>query len=214
MHHPDSFIDEVTEEVRRDKLFATFRKYGWIGLVAVVAIVGGASWIEYQKASDRAAAQDLGDTLVAAMAQDDAAARVAALDGAGAAGDAGAIAALLAAGESDGAEAAARYQAVAENMALPDSYRQLATIRMVVAQGADAPAATRRAALEPLAAPGQPFRPIVLEQLALIATEEGDTDTAIAHLREAIAASDATAGLRQRASQLIVALGGSLDDPS
>ena len=37
----DSFIDEVTEEVRRDKLFAVFRKYAWIGVLAVAAIVGG-----------------------------------------------------------------------------------------------------------------------------------------------------------------------------
>ena len=31
----DSFIDEVTEEVRRDRLFAAFRKYGWIGVLLV-----------------------------------------------------------------------------------------------------------------------------------------------------------------------------------
>ncbi|MFD1808819.1 hypothetical protein ACFSHQ_13850 [Gemmobacter lanyuensis] len=40
MSNPESFIDEVTEEVRRDKLFATFRKYGWIGILAVLGIVG------------------------------------------------------------------------------------------------------------------------------------------------------------------------------
>ena len=34
MSNPDSFIDEVTEEVRRDRLFAVFRKYGWIGVLA------------------------------------------------------------------------------------------------------------------------------------------------------------------------------------
>ena len=43
MSNPDSFIEEVTEEVRRDRLFALFRKYGWIGVVLVLAIVGGAS---------------------------------------------------------------------------------------------------------------------------------------------------------------------------
>ena len=41
MSNPDSFIDEVTEEVRRDRLFAIFRKYGWIGAVLVALIVGG-----------------------------------------------------------------------------------------------------------------------------------------------------------------------------
>ena len=29
MSDTDSFIDEVTEEVRRDALFAQFRRYGW-----------------------------------------------------------------------------------------------------------------------------------------------------------------------------------------
>ncbi len=37
MSNNDSFIDEVNEEVRRDKLYALFRKYGWIGVVAVLA---------------------------------------------------------------------------------------------------------------------------------------------------------------------------------
>ena len=36
MSNPDSFIDEVTEEVRRDRLFAMFRKYGWIGVAIVL----------------------------------------------------------------------------------------------------------------------------------------------------------------------------------
>ena len=37
----DSFIDEVSEEIRREKLFKTFRKYGWIGVALVVIVVGG-----------------------------------------------------------------------------------------------------------------------------------------------------------------------------
>ena len=37
MSNPESFIDEVTEEVRRDKLFGYLRRYGWIGIVAGAA---------------------------------------------------------------------------------------------------------------------------------------------------------------------------------
>ncbi|MBC7675342.1 MAG: hypothetical protein H7173_04675, partial [Rhodoferax sp.] len=48
MSNNESFIDEVTEEVRRDKLFAMFRRYGWIGVLLVVGIVGGAAWTEWQ----------------------------------------------------------------------------------------------------------------------------------------------------------------------
>ena len=52
MSETDSFIDEVTEEVRRDKLFALFRKYGWIGIAAVLLIVGGAAWVDAEDSSD------------------------------------------------------------------------------------------------------------------------------------------------------------------
>ena len=73
MSETDSFIDEVTEEVRRDRLFAIFRKYGWIGILTIVVIVGGASWTEWKKAKAEAAAQSFGDALVAAMTNNDSA---------------------------------------------------------------------------------------------------------------------------------------------
>ena len=53
MSNTDSFIEEVTDEVRRDKLYAALRKYGWIGILAVAAIVGGAAYSEYNKAQAR-----------------------------------------------------------------------------------------------------------------------------------------------------------------
>ena len=34
--NPESFIQEVTEEVRRDRLYSYFRKYGWIPALIVV----------------------------------------------------------------------------------------------------------------------------------------------------------------------------------
>ena len=46
MSNPDSFIDEVTEEVRRDRLFRLFRKYGWIGVVIILGLVGGTAWTD------------------------------------------------------------------------------------------------------------------------------------------------------------------------
>ena len=67
MSETDSFIDEVTEEVRRDKLFALFRKYGWIGIALVLVIVGGAAWTEWRKLTARSAAQSFGDAIVAAL---------------------------------------------------------------------------------------------------------------------------------------------------
>ena len=77
MSETDSFIEEVSEEVRRDRLYGLIRRYGWIAVVGVVAIVGGASWNEYNKAQDRAAAQALGDGIMTALEAEDPAARAA-----------------------------------------------------------------------------------------------------------------------------------------
>ena len=34
----DSFIEEVSEEVRRDRLYKVLRKYAWVGILAVVTL--------------------------------------------------------------------------------------------------------------------------------------------------------------------------------
>ena len=44
MSNPDSFIREVTEEVRRDRLYGYVRRYGWIAALLVLLVVGGAAW--------------------------------------------------------------------------------------------------------------------------------------------------------------------------
>ena len=79
MDETDSFIEEVTEEVRRDKLFALMKKYGWIGIAAILAIVGSSAWIEWQKAQAVARAEAFGDAIVAAQGAADPAAALAAM---------------------------------------------------------------------------------------------------------------------------------------
>ena len=79
MSQSDSFIDEVTEEVRRDKLFATFKKYGWIAILLVLVIVGAAAWNEYRRAKETAAAEAFGDAMLAALEQGEPAERATAL---------------------------------------------------------------------------------------------------------------------------------------
>ena len=79
MSDTDSFIDEVTEEVRRDQLYGYLRKYGWIAVVVIVAIVGGAAWNEYRKSQAQSAAQAMGDALIGALEANDAAGRAEAL---------------------------------------------------------------------------------------------------------------------------------------
>ncbi len=211
MSNPDSFIDEVTEEVRRDRLFGYLRRYGWIGLLLVVLIVGGAAWNEWRKARDAAAAQAFGDALLTALDADDPAARLAALETIPADGPQLAILRLLTAStaleQQDRATALAELQALAEDNALPQSYRQLATLKRVIIGGTDLPLAEREAALAGLSQPGVPFRPLAMEQMAVLRIEAGDRDGAVQILRDIMNEPEATAGLRSRASQLMVVLG-------
>lgn len=211
MSNPESFIEEVTEEVRRDRLFRLMRRYGWIAIVLVFAIVGGAAFNEWRKARDRAAAEAFGDTVLSAMQADDSAARLAALETIEAEGGRGAILALLSAAEAvaveDKAAALALMDRVAADGTLPESYRQLALLKRVLLAGSEMALADRQAALEGLARPGGAFRSLALEQQALLMIEAGDSEAAIAHLRALMEEPEVTPGLLRRVGQLIVSLG-------
>lgn len=210
MSNPDSFIEEVTEEVRRDRLFALFRRYGWIGVLVVLAIVGGAGWSEWQKAQATARAEHFGDAVLDALDLGGTAERSAALQAIPTDGTQTAILKLLLSTDpvEDRAGALAALEALAADTAQPPSYRDLAVLRKVVIAGADMALAERRAALDPIAAPGRPYRTLALEQMAYLLVEEGKTDEAIAALTALLDDQESPSGLRARAEQMIVALGG------
>lgn len=210
MSNPDSFIDEVTEEVRRDKLFALFRKYGWIGILVVALTVGGAAWNEWQKSRVRASAEAFGDAVLTALDAESPEARAAALAAVPAEGKQVALRGLMLASDpaQDRARALAALEAVAADASLAPAWRDLAVLRRVLILGAKAPVADRRAALDPIAAPGRPYRTLALEQLAYLLVEEGRKPEAITALQALVDDQEAPSGLRARAGQMIVALGG------
>jgi len=203
----DSFINEVTEEVRRDRLFALFRRYGWIGALVIVVLVGGAAVNEYFKAQARAEAEALGNALIAALEAPTEAARADALSAVE--GDnprAEALVALLEAGT--GAAEADRLWGIAENPDLPALWRDVAALKAAMAASGEMPPAELIDRLEPLALPGAPYRLLALEQIALAEVSRGETAAALDLLREIVEDDASGEGLRQRAVQLIVALGG------
>lgn len=221
MSESDSFIAEVTEEVRRDKLFAAFRKYGWIGAVLVFLVVGGAAYSEWQKSRAEAAAEAFGDAVIAALDTSDPAARMAALEAIGAGGAHGdpgtrdAVLAILAADEAlrggDAAAARARLAEVVQNAALDPAYRDMAQLKLLSLPGGTIDPAERDRILADLAQAGRPYRVLALEQQALVLVAAGQTEAALAALNGLLLEAEAPAGLRRRVSQLIVALGGKVD---
>ncbi|MFN3577783.1 MAG: hypothetical protein ACK4TJ_12505 [Tabrizicola sp.] len=216
MSNPDSFIEEVTEEVRRDRLFGLFRKYGWIGLVVILALVGGTAWTEWTKARDAARAQAFGDALIDALDHGTPEERREALAAVPATGEQVAILNLILGSDpaEDKAATLAALDAVAGNAALSPAYRDLAVLRRVLVGGTDLALADRRAALEGIAAPGRPYRTLAAEQLAYILIEEGKPDAAIVALSALLQDQEASAALRARAGQVITALGGTLPEPT
>jgi hypothetical protein len=216
MSNPDSFIDEVSEDLRRDKLFATFKRYGWIAALAIVTIVGTAAYTEWTRAQDRAEAQAYGDAIFAALNTQDANGRVDALAAITPPEDGGPILALLTAAEATAAEdtdrALAALRSLADDPLTPAVYRDLANLRLLLLGGEALGIEDRLVRIEALSAPGAPFRQIAREQQALVMIEQGETASAIELLIDIAEDATSTNGQRQRAAQLVISLGGSFED--
>lgn len=209
----ESFIEEVTEEVRRDRLFGLMRRYGWIAIVVVLALVGGAAWNEWRKARDAAQAEALGNAMIAALEANDSAARVTALQTIepatyGARITTGFMTASEMVAAGNNADAASLLNQIAADGQADPIYRQMAGFKALLLQSDRLSAEDRRLGFEGLAQTSGMLRLQAEEQLALIEIETGQTDAAIARLQALQSDAEVTAGLRQRASQLIVALNG------
>ncbi|MSU88972.1 tetratricopeptide repeat protein [Rhodobacteraceae bacterium 2CG4] len=210
----DSFLDEVTEEVRRDRMIGFLRRNAiWIA-AAVILIVGGASAWEWRKAQARAEAEARGAALWAALEAEDPAAQAAALDGIDMAGS-GDGAALLAlhraaiATQADDREAAvAALREVAGRADVSPALRDVARLKLVGAGHGIVDAEERLDILQQLTAEGHALRALALEQQALIRLEQGDVPGAVADFRAIGEDPRAGADVRDRAQRLVVVLGG------
>ena len=213
MSNNESFIEEVTEEVRRDRLYALMRRYGWIAVVSVVALVGGTAYNEYRKSQNAATAQALGDAILQAAqipdpeGRHDSLAQVEALTE----GTALAPVALLDASAQfeagDISGAIATLQPLTTDPDLPLIYRDIAAFRLV-SQGADAiPADIRADLIDRISAPGAPLRLLGLEQSALFELEQGNVDAAVEILQGLVQEEGLTEAMLQRSAQLLAVLG-------
>ena len=205
----DSFIDEVSDEVRRDQLYGYLRRYGWIAIAAVVLLVGGAAYTEIRSSQAESAAQALGDDILAALEAEEPAARAEGLAALAPEGEAAVVVSFLQAAESlaaeDPAAAAEALNALADAPETPPLYKELARLKALMTGAL--PPEERIARLQTLASPGAPFRLLAAEQIVFAQIEMGATEEAIAGLRAILEDAALTTGLRERAQGLIVALG-------
>lgn len=205
----DSFIDEVTEDLRRDRLFGLYRRYGWIALALILLLVIGVSWYEYDQARQRADAEAWGDAVLAAESSDDPAALLA-VDADGSQGRE-ALSALLAASgwvREGGNDAAAEALGEVAGADAQDSVlHDLAELKLVMLNGSQMDPSERDAILTRLSRSGAPFELLALEQKAVALIEAGRTDDAITLIRQIQQKDGLSEALRRRLSEMMIALG-------
>lgn len=199
------FIDEVSEELQRERMMAAARRYGPFaigGLVLIIAVVGG---LEYQDAARQDAARAFGGELIAATRQDDPTQRLAALEQVAAAADSAqtqAVAQLYAADAALAADDPDRareiYDAVASAPDIAPLYRDLAIFKATLIDAETLALDALVARLDPLTEFDAPYRTLALEQIGLAQARAGRHEQARATLAEAVADRLATPFLQQR----------------
>jgi len=208
----DSFLQEVSEELRRDRLYRNIRKYGWIAILLVIVIVGGATYREYLKSQAKTQAELFGTSIIDALKEKSAADRISKLQKIKAPGEnAKAIVAMLLSAESTGNEPAilemSALNELTESLSIDSHYRDLLNFKFLLGSSEIMDLDERVLAFEVLSKPGNPFRLLAEEQMALIELELGNTDNAIEKISQILLDSELTAGLRNRATQMMIALG-------
>ena len=212
MSDTDSFLQEVSEELRRDRLYRNIRKYGWIAIVLVFIIVGAATYREYMKSQAETEAELFGTSIIDALNETDSADRISKLQEIIAPGhNAKAIVAMLLSAEAIGNEPKTLemngLKDVAESLSIDAHYRDLLNFKILLGSAEIMSVEERVKAYNTLSEPGNPYRLLAEEQMALIELELGNTDNAVEKISQILLDAELTSGLRNRATQMLIALG-------
>jgi len=215
-------FDEVDEELRAEQAEKVLKRYGGVIVAAAVLVVGLVAgwqgWQWWQAKQDAAAATAY---VAAATAAETAGATDAtvranaiksfdALTGGAPAGYrvlARLREAALKADSGDIAGAAALWDQVAGDGAADPLIRDLATLMWAERQLDQGDPDRLVARLKPLTVPGNAWRSLALEQLALLDMRQGHTDAARDAFKQLSQDVTAPSGVRSRASALLSRLG-------
>ena len=212
----DTFVKEVDENLRRDRLRDFFRENGgWIaaGVVLFLAISGGIIWYQ-QYRQQRAEAQveqlaqiykDIGVGNTAKVPQQ--------LDDLSHSGSKAVRASALftraafALQQNDQKLAIASFKAIRDDSSLPDSYRNAALIRQTALEFDQLQPQQVIAQLEPLAKPDNPWFGSAGEMTALALIKQGKTREAGQLFATLAKDKDVPDGIRNRSLQISGSLG-------
>jgi hypothetical protein len=207
-------FDEVDEELRRDRAEKLWKKYGAYILAAAVAIVVAAGAYSFWRDHQRKTLEADGVRFAAADAllgsdRDKALAEFRELGQTGNGGYKG-IARLREAGltaEKDPAQALTLYRAIAADAGLDAEIRRMASALVALLSVDAADRASAEQAATALQTPGNPFFNSGREAAALAALRGGDAAKARELYRAIADDLNAPGGMRQRAAEMLAALG-------
>lgn len=215
MSNPDSFIQEVSEEVRRDRMFRLWKRYAPLVVALVVAIVGGTAlmtWLDHRTAE---AARGAGGLLIAAGEARDPGRRADALlalletaEG-GLAVVARLQAAVALAEEGDAEAAAAEFERAAAEATAEPALAALAAYRAALLRAPSVGPTATIAALDALTFPGNAMRLPALEARGIAHLTAGDGASARTDFETILADSEASEATRQRVREYLATLGAS-----
>ena len=215
MSNNESFMQEVSEEVRKDRFYRILKKWGWVGIALIVALVGGASFNEWNKESKINSARNLGDRVLAAIESKDVI-DLKEIEIKNVTQDIF-IKNLMSAILFSDDKLDASKKALEEIGGIPGitkTYKDLNAFKLglLLLKSGNLTGEERFGIFEALVEPGSPFRSLAKEQQALILIEQGKIELAIKTLVEITDDSETTDTLRRRVTQLRISLGSDPND--
>jgi hypothetical protein len=215
-------FDEVDEELREERMQAFLKKNGGLlfaaALLVIGAVAGWKAWGWYQERQDMAAATSYlaaaSKTQAAGVAGPNHQAAAAAFASVGAQSQEGyRVLALLReaasraeAGDLDGASAI--WDQITADGGADPLLRDLANLTWCLYHADNGDPALLESRLKPLAAPGNAWRSLASEQLALLELRQGHTEAAKTAFKKLVADTTAPGGVRSRAAALLDRMGG------
>ncbi|MEO1773423.1 MAG: tetratricopeptide repeat protein [Pseudomonadota bacterium] len=203
----DSFIREVTEEVRQDRMLRYWKKYGPYIIGGILVIVAASATVAWLEAQQQQAAYETGDVLIQAreaaesggpeavtglIAEVDGPARTIALMQA--------AQAFATAGRAE--DAMAQYRTIAEDGTLPLRYSDLARLELARLQAAAGQSNEALSQLDGMILSDGPYRLLALELRAALRLTGGDLEGAQSDVLAVLTDPFATADTRARVQAL------------